>query len=788
MCVHGVGQTISRSCSGGHAGCIRGGNLSDPANARSDTLDVLKYTIDLDMTQMSSQQISASCTIDIKSKMDGIDHVNLDLLDLQVDSVTWENGNLAFIQENPILRCDFPQVLNMEDVFQLSVHYHGHPALDGSWGGFYFSSGYAYNLGVGFDADPHNFGRVWFPCFDNFVEKSRYEFHVLTNNSKTSYCNGLRLSTDTVGIDSLLTTWILEEEIPSYLASVSVGDYVHSEQPFENILGETIPVWLVAKPVDTLDMKESMIHLVPWLHGLEMSYGLHRFPRVGFCAVPFNGGAMEHATNISYPLFAIDGTTAYETLYAHEIAHHWWGDNVTCRTEEDMWINEGWASYSEALFMEKIYGVEAYMNYVRANHKDVMAHAHISDGARYPVSPVPHEITYGAHVYNKGADVAHTLRAYMGNDFFVGIQALMEEYQFADISSEDMRDFLQAYTDADLSSYFDNWVFQPGFPEFRISEYNEVTGALTIEQHKHYAPEFYTDVPMMITALGEGNQRMDTTVLVSGASSSFQVTTGFQPWAIYLNDSSKISQAVLGESQVIDHTGTNDFDYAEMDIFIGELLEGDSFRMRIENHWATANDPAFIPGTDVFISPDRWWSVIIEPGYDSLPEADIIYRGNSGSSNYFDPLFFEYLENNGYTENDMVLMYRAPFGNEWSEYSGDYSLNTQGGNSNWTGKITIASLVSGDYAWAVHTGNIGLGELSDPVPVSAHYDGSNILTVKVTGTAVIEIRDQQGKLLLKQEVRDVQRVHCGKWAPGMYHLLWSRGAEKGDIKWIKPTR
>lgn len=775
-----------------HAGCQKHRLqlkelLTDPANMRSDTLDVLNYQIELDMTQMSAQIIAGICRVDFKSKMDGISLINLDLLDLTVDSVKHDDNNLDFIQENPLLTVHLPVVLNENDEYNVSVYYHGDPATDPTWGGFYFSSGYGYNLGVGFDADPHNFGRVWFPCFDNFVEKSRYEINVLTQNSKTAYCNGLLMSVDTVGTDSLYSSWVLDEEIPSYLASVSVGDYVRSEQNFENILGEDVPVWLVAKAVDTLDMKQSMVNLIPWLHGLEESYGLHRFPRVGFCAVPFNGGAMEHATNISYPLFAIDGSLAYETLYAHEIAHHWWGDNITCRTAGDMWINEGWASYSEALFMEKIYGFDEYIDYVRDNHKDVLLHAHISDNGRYPVSPVPHEITYGSHVYNKGADVAHTLRGYMGdNDFFIGIQAMMEEYAYDDIDSEEMRDFLQAYTDADLTSYFDNWIFDTGFPEFRISSFDMQGGNLNIEQQGHYNTALYENVPLAITVLGTNDERYDTTVVVSGELTSLQLGFDFDAWAAYLNDSSAISQAVLGENKWLDHNGNNDFNYAEMDLDVSNLVEGDSVWMRSENHWATAHSPAFIPGTDIFISPDRWWSVIVSDETTSQFEARFPYQGNPGSNNYFDPIFFEYLEANGYTENDLVLMYRPLYSTIWTEYQGEYAVNTQGGETNWTGRIEVPGLGSGDYTWAIHTGVISVNESPRDQTLQVFFNTTGELQVTTSAPAQIEIFDTLGKRIIQFE-NQFTSTKTFNGAPGIYFVKWSMNDNTGQMQILKPN-
>ena len=81
-------------------------------------------------------------------------------------------------------------------------------------------------------------------------------------------------------------------------------------------------------------------------------------------------------------------------------------------------MNEGWASYSERLFLEHLYGKERYKNSIRDNHKSVLHYAHLRDGDTLPVSGIGHENTYGMHVYDKGADMVHTLRGYMGDSAF----------------------------------------------------------------------------------------------------------------------------------------------------------------------------------------------------------------------------------------------------------------------------------------------------------------------------------------------------------------------------------
>ncbi len=764
-CKHNHCQTMKNMQRGG-------GAVTDPGNLRSDTLDILEYQIDLDMTLMNTQQISASCAIHFRSKMNDVDWINLDLLGLTVDSVVSDLGLLAFNHVGELLHVQLPIVLNENDQFEITVFYHGSPENDPQWGGFYFASGYAYNLGVGFMANPHNYGRVWFPCFDNFVERSLFDISVLTNLGRTAYCGGNRISVETVGQDSLRTRWVLSEEIPSYLTSVAVANYTHSESVFESVSGDFIPIYLTSKAVDTTEFNQSFINLVPWLEGAELRYGPYRWPRVGFTAVPFNGGAMEHATNIAYPLFAIDGNLGYETLYAHELAHHWWGDLVTCRNAFDMWINEGWASYSEAVFKEVIYGHQAYIEYVKANHKDVLLYAHQDDGARYPVSPVPHELTYGSHVYNKGADMVHTLRGYMGDDdFFIATQAFLEEYQYSDVSSEELRDFFQTYTSHDITAFFDNWIFAQGFPEFRVKEVAEETGnnwSVTIEQHQYYATDFYQNVPMKLTALNPMGEKISSQILVSNEVSvvNFQLPLDFVPTQFFLNDDDDLSLAVLAEERWINQIGTDNFDYAEMDLDFENLGEADSIFMRIENHFSAVDENQ--SQMEYFISPDRWWNVITTATVNASINAEIRFYGNEIQANYFDTLFFKYVGENGMNEDSLLLLYRSNGTAQWQQYD-NYTLSTQGSNSNWTGRFVINNLKSGQYAWAVHTGFISISEnQSEDIQIFSTNDEIVIHTNHLQGE--VAVTDATGKSILHERFSDSKIISTNDWSKGVYIL------------------
>jgi len=208
---------------------------------RSDTVDVKHYDIALDFTQASALIIKGVCTVTVEPLM-AIDQLVFDFQGLTVDSIRIDNTLCIFQQSTVLLVIQTPSTLVVGEEVDVDIHYHGQPQQDLSgWGGFYFQNSYAYNLGVGFDADPHSFGRVWHPCFDNFVERASYTLRVLTSGNKTSYCGGVMVEETTMN-DSTLRVWELEQTIPAYLASVATGNYVHASRNFESMSGDDIPV------------------------------------------------------------------------------------------------------------------------------------------------------------------------------------------------------------------------------------------------------------------------------------------------------------------------------------------------------------------------------------------------------------------------------------------------------------------------------------------------------------------------------------------------------------------
>ncbi len=682
-------------------------------DTRSDSIDILKTTINLAITDFTNNTIAGNTQVKIQAKVNNINTLYLDLLSLTVDSVKKNSQLLSYTYANDVISIALPTTLNQNATDSITVYYHGAPVTDVSgFGGFYFSTDdkYAYNIGVGFANQPHNMGRCWFPTFDNFVERFVLEEHITVLSTYSAVCNGTLQGVITNGNGTKTYHWALRDEIPSYLASVAVAAYVPVSKSFPTIAGGNIPVKLYSRAADTSFMKNSFIHLKDAFDIFENRFGPYRWERVGYVVVPFMAGAMEHATNIAYPAFAVTGTLTFETTMAHELSHMWFGDLVTCDRAEEMYINEGFARYCEAIFLEGLYGADAYRTEIKKNHLDVLNFTHIKDDGFYPVANVPQAYTYGSTSYEKGADVVHTLRSYMGDTaFFDGLKSFLNTNPFTDVNSLSMRDDLEAATGLQLHPFFDDWVLSEGFPHFAIDSFAVAPNGLQfdvtvfVRQRLKNAPHLYTNVPFNLSFKGLNGEATSRPFIASNANSQATFTIPFNPVFAALNMDDRISHAITTDERYFSQTGSVSLFNALCTINATGV--GDSVLIYAEHNWI-APDNVTDPNDDVALSTQRYWrlSGIYKGGF--FAKGTFSYNGKTPAAANSGWLDNELITT---TEDSLILMYRPGPGYAWKKcpYS---TLNTQGSSTDKIGRFEVDTLRFGEYCLAKGTATVGIKE------------------------------------------------------------------------------
>jgi len=759
-------------------------------NSRSDTLDILDYKISLSINDFVNKTISGNCEIKSVVKLNNTASIIFDLQQLIVDSIII-NGvlNSNFSQANDFLKINFAQPFSQNDSVTFQIFYHGAPfAITNGFGGFYFSNNIAYNMGVGIGVAPPNFGRVWFPCFDNFIERSTYEFFITTKITHKAFCNGMLQNVITDSLNQQkIWHYKLTQTIPTYLACVAVGAYATVHQTFSSLTGN-MPVELGALPTDTTLLKTCFTNLENAFDIFEEAFGPYRWPRVGYTLVPFNSGAMEHATNISYPRPFVDNAGTYEAeLMAHELSHHWFGDLVTCDNAKDMWLNEGWATFAGLLFLEKVHDTTTYIAAVKSKLDDVVHFANYKEGGYQTLSNMPDNYTYGTHVYDKGSLVAHSMRAYLGNLFFSSLTQYMNNNNYKPTNSIYFRDQLELYSGKNLHSFFDNFVFDAGFSHFSVDSFKVQNNSgnfaptVYIKQKLIGTSNLYNKVPLDFTFYDANNNSITLTDTVNAGTSIHQFNLPFNAKYVLANQTQRLATAQILEQKRITSTGTNAFGLSKLTTTVNTFT--DTIFLNVEHNYV--HPDGFNTATKYRLSPNRYWKIsgIIPTG--SVIKGTFKYNGRTLATtgdNYLDNLLINE------TEDSLFLFHRESAATEWAMVTD--TTWSRGNKNDKVGTLYISNLKIGEYTWAMKDEFAGINTVigEEKIDVFVYPNPANsTITIDASPTyKTIDFINISGQLVNSVTInKSIDEYDISKLQKGIYFLRFIGEDKTCVLKFVK---
>jgi aminopeptidase N len=656
----------------------------------SDTIEAIHYGIHLTDINLTNKTIQGYTEAKLVSRTGKLSAIKLELARLSVDSVFINSVKIkAFSLSNNKLAIKLNAQINSGDTILAAIYYHGHTFVDPSgWGGFHFSGDYALNLGVGFDAIPHNLGKAWFPCIDDFHDRALYDVYLTVANDKKAISGGTLVDVTNHGNNTSTWHWKTEHTLPTYLISATTGKYELVADTF-NGLKARIPITYYCKPEDLKKTAGTFVNMKNILRIFENHFGPYPFERVGYTGTPGGLGAMEHASNVSYPFSAWTGNTEREWWYTHELSHMWFGDKVTCASAEDMWLNEGWAVWCESLYREGIYRKQAYRDNMRSKLKGVLQTTAITDGGYFALYGIPQTITYGSTVYQKGGQVVHTLRGYLGDSlFFGGVKAYLQKYAYNYASTYDLRDFLSSYSGIDLKPFFDAWVFAPGFPHFSIDSSVIVKSGsgydvkVFVSQKLKGTTQYANANHLEITFMDNSWQKNIDTIVFSGAVGHKTFHLPFFPTTVMADMDEKISDATTDQFKII--KSTDEYDYKQTFCKLQVEKIADSALVRITHNWV-APDSLNLLQPGIRISDSRYWTVegIFPNGFKAKGEFTYKATENLDKTLLTDP------------KDSLVMLYRTGAGSIWAKTP----FIRKG---SWAeGTITVNKLQKGEYTLGV---------------------------------------------------------------------------------------
>jgi aminopeptidase N len=380
---------------------------------------------------------------------------------ITIVQVTENSGPVAFThpgdtlyiarnaQTNDTVRLDI-QVSVPARLYQLGYNYHG--------------------THVCTMAEPYG-ARRWFPCFDQPFDKfSDLTVAVDMPDYWELASNGVEIEISYPSTGRKREVYHLGHPISSYLVMMAAGDYSRFYQTVNNVEYRYFAFpWNITDALYDWQRTPQMIAVFDSL------FGPYPFNEYGMVEAAI-GGAMEHQTFTTIDPQFITGDRQFEDVVAHELSHQWFGDDVTCVDFRNIWLNEGFATYCASLFYEAVEGEDVFQSRVTADQQiSINEDQHY---LRYPIYAPPDSLTFGANEYNKGAAVLHMLREQIMGDsvFFAGLRHYVALYAGGNVSTDDFSNAMSDVYGEDLHWFFEQWVYQAGYP---IIEYTIEPGVPT---------------------------------------------------------------------------------------------------------------------------------------------------------------------------------------------------------------------------------------------------------------------------------------------------------------------
>ncbi|MFH0733075.1 MAG: M1 family aminopeptidase [bacterium] len=427
-----------------------------------DKYDVTYYMLNLSIEHSfyTSNYISGSVQMKAKSTVANLTTCYMDLVNaFQIDSVKSTLGAIVYNHTGDKINLTFPSALQIDEPFDVTIYYKGIPGSSG-WGSFSFTT-HNSNPVIWSLSEPYG-SSDWWPCKDTPADKpDSVDIWVTANSFFTSVSNGKLMEVIDNGNNTKTYKWKVSYPIAQYLISVAMTNYYQYDNYYTALDGTVMTLNHFTYLENWSNTRKTQIDQTPdMMHEFALMFGEYPFLREKYGHAEFNwGGGMEHQTITSIVGFG-------ESLVSHELAHQWFGDMITCKDWHNIWINEGFATYLEALYVEKKRGLNAYKSYIQGD----LSTAKGAYGSVYcqDITNV-NSIFNGARSYSKGAAVLHMLRGVIGDSLFFKTM-----YDFANdpllkygvAITEDFQRVAETVSGLDLNYFFSEWIYGERYPKY----------------------------------------------------------------------------------------------------------------------------------------------------------------------------------------------------------------------------------------------------------------------------------------------------------------------------------
>lgn len=501
-------------------------------------IDVVYYAITMDLNY-PARRITGSTRVRFTSLSSGLSTIYINLTNsLACDSVVWQNTQIPFTHLSDKVSFTLPAALSLHQVTEVDIYYDGVPASTG-FGSFTFGVMYGHPA-IWSLSEPFGSSDWWANKNSVDDKADSADIIIICDTSFTAVSNGLLLSKTVTG-SKARWHWATRYPIANYLISVAVSNYSLYQNWFRYSATDSLPVVHYLMPeiindqIPQLDKTIEMMKLFTTLFGeypfIREKYGHAQFGR---------GGGMEHQTISSMARFD-DG------IIAHELAHQWFGDKVTNRTWQDIWLHEGFATYSEGLWYEYLNKdwLKEYMS-LRA----VPARAAQGTISVQEAGDVFSIFDFN-RTYAKSSWVLHMLRRITGDDVFFTILKQFHNspaLAYGNVSTADFEQTASGIYGRSLAYFFDQWINKPGYPKYLVSysinrsASDRYKTTVTIDQTANTNGVVFR-MPLDISVRHSGGDTL-LTIDNSSAVQNVEIITSGEPLFVSIDPEEKILKEV----------------------------------------------------------------------------------------------------------------------------------------------------------------------------------------------------------------------------------------------------
>jgi aminopeptidase N len=467
---------------------------------RADSLtgfDVQKYEITLSINDQS-HVITGNVLATVLAEQ-SLSSLQYELRSLTVSSVLVNGSPAAYTHTNGVITIS----LNIPagQTFTTQVFYSGVPQLTSD----IYHIGMIFSANTVFTISDPDAARQWWPCYDHPWDKALVDLHITMRSDWKVAANGLRDGITDHGNGSSTTHWLGQHPMTTYLVCVTAGPYVEIPQT-----AGTLPIQNFVMQNQYNNALIDFQHLPDMIQYFSPVFGPYPFEKYGQTVVSMSTyGAMEHQTMTTLGNYIITGNGIYEVVIAHELAHQWYGNAVSFLTFKDVWLSEGFATYSEHLWTDKRFGWDSACAYVGSSYHQYYNNWENSAGPQTIYNPSFNNY-FAPPSYEKAASVLHMLRLKIGNaNFFALLNQWFTAHMHGNVITSEFQALAEQISGQDLDQFFNQWIFGSGIPSLEYSIWNndmsDSPGKIIARSTSPTATSFQIEVPFRVTS--ERDQR-----------------------------------------------------------------------------------------------------------------------------------------------------------------------------------------------------------------------------------------------------------------------------------------